>query len=368
MMGATGAMMADSGKVQPPTKIPNAITRVMSWGYRLGIGFQNRRFDRGSGVTRLDMPVISIGNLSAGGTGKTPMVHWVANELQAMGNKPTIAMRGYKAPPGEMGDEEREHHEALLDVPVVAQPNRIAGLQALFETDPEINCVILDDGFQHRQLARDVDIVLIDASHPPYEDALLPRGYLRDPPSSLARADSIVISHAEMVNTGQLKGLQDWIEAMYPQCPLAITEHRWGTINRYSLADGDWVCEQVLSEELISDRLVGVCGIGNPDGFFGQIGQSGLNLVGKIVLRDHAQFDPSAINLILQYAQSNHATALCMTRKDWVKARDRLRDKSEAQVEQFQVIVPELGLFFRSGDQAIRGILKRALGSGISGS
>jgi tetraacyldisaccharide 4'-kinase len=345
--------MADSGKVQPPTKIPNALTRAMSWGYRLGIGFQNWRFDRGFGVTRLDVPVISIGNLSAGGTGKTPMVHWVANELQTMGKKPAIAMRGYKAPPGEMGDEEREHHEALPDVSVVAQPNRLEGLQALFETDPMDDCVILDDGFQHRQIARDVDIVLIDASHPPYEDAILPRGYLRDPVSSLARADAIVITHREMVRDDELAELVGWIKSQVPGCPVAVASHEWDSVTTYTSNEGRWDAQKMECEHFAGKRILGMCAIGNPAGFFAQIHALGWDLVEEIELPDHYAMDDDEIGWLCSLASKSKADAVCMTRKDWVKAGDLLAGKLD-----LPVVVPELVFRFESGADLIRSLIR----------
>jgi len=350
------AMVNRMGKrIQSPTRLPNTITRVLSWGYGIGIGFQNRRFDRGIGVTKLDVPVISIGNLSAGGTGKTPMVHWVANELQAMGRHPAIAMRGYKAPPGEMGDEEREHRQALPGVPVVAQPDRIAGLRTLFETGTNVDCVILDDGFQHRQIARNVEIVLIDASSPPYADALLPRGYLRDPISSLTRAHAVVITHREMVSDEQLDELVGWIKSKVPGCPVAIASHGWDSAMVYSSNGDVWQGESMSIEQVESGKVVGVvgvCAIGNPDGFFRSIERAGWELVDRLALTDHDPFNDAAISRLVQLIESSNALALCMTRKDWVKVSDRLLPSAR-----FRVIVPELGLVFESGEESLRALI-----------
>lgn len=350
-MGRAMVNMMSKG-IKSPTRIPNVITRVMSWGYGIGIGYQNRKFDRGSGVTKFDRPVISIGNLSAGGTGKTPMVHWVAKDLQAMGKHPAIAMRGYKAPPSEMGDEEREHREALPDVPVVAQPDRIAGLKSLFASDEQVDCVILDDGFQHRQIARDVDIVLIDASSPPYRDALLPRGFLRDPVESLSRADAIVVTHREMVNDEQLDEVVQWLKTQVPACLVAIASHGWGSVTMISSIDDVWESKKVSPEDLHGERVLGVCGIGNPAGFFRQIEASNWELVDRVELRDHDAFDDNVIEMICDRAESAGASVVCMTRKDWVKAEDRM---PTAVV--FKVVVPELGIVFQSGEESLRALI-----------
>ena len=127
-----------------PTRLPVFLASALSKLYTIGINHQNRKYDRGIGVTTLDRPVISIGNLSTGGTGKTPVVEHVVRTLMEQGHHPAIAMRGYKAKPGQMSDEEREHASILKGVPIVAQPDRIAGLQKLFacELGEQIDCVV----------------------------------------------------------------------------------------------------------------------------------------------------------------------------------------------------------------------------------
>ena len=342
--------MSLSDRIQSPTKLPNFITRSMSWGYGIGIGHVNRKFDRGVGVKKLYMPVISIGNLSAGGTGKTPMVHWIANELIKAGKHPAIAMRGYKAAPGEMGDEEREHRLALPNVPVVAQPDRIAGLEKLFASEEQVDCVILDDGFQHRKIARDVDVVLIDASVPPYRDALLPRGFLRDPASSLCRADAIVITHREMVSDEKLAELVGWLKGLVPDCPVAITSHRWESVAVYtnSPTGERWDVEHVQCGEFKGKKIIGMCAIGNPAGFFGQIQAQGWELENEVELPDHYELDDDEVDWLCNLAKEPGVDAVCMTRKDWVKLQDRLPVSAR-----FQVIVPELKLVFESGEDQL---------------
>ena len=345
-----------SSSIKSPTKLPNAITRVMSWVYGFGIGFVNRRYDRGVGVAKLDVPVISIGNLSAGGTGKTPMVHWVAQQLIDSGKNPVIAMRGYGAKPGEMGDEEREHREALESVPVVAQPDRIGGLKALFDSGEQVDCVILDDGFQHRKIARDLDIVLIDASSPPYGDALLPRGFLRESSDSISRADAVVITHREMVSDGQLSELVDWVREQTPGRPVAIASHVWNSVHRYTRVDGKWEAKSRGVEEFVGKRVLGVCAIGNPGGFFRQIEACQWDLAEKIELPDHHPFDDDEVDRLCRLASESAVDAICMTRKDWVKISDYLLH-GDAIGTNYEVIVPELVMQFEAGESDIRSIL-----------
>ena len=144
-------------------------------------------------------PVISIGNLTLGGTGKTPMVQHAASVLMDAGHRPAIVLRGYGARRGEDSDEAMEHRAALPGVPVMAQPDRVAALATLRRTHPEVDVVLLDDGFQHRFVKRCSDIVLIDARRVLDEERVLPAGRLREPLASLARATDVVVTHADRV-------------------------------------------------------------------------------------------------------------------------------------------------------------------------
>lgn len=205
------AMSPDGSRSAP---LPGPLGRLAGAIYAREIRRRNRAYDRGGRVTRLDRPVISVGNLSAGGTGKTPMVMKLATALLEAGHHPCIAMRGYKAAAGR-SDEAEEYRARLVNVPVVAQPDRISGLRALFATEVgrDVDVVLLDDGFQHRRLARDLDIVLVDATRSPFEDRLLPAGYLREPPASLERAQAVVITHAEAVVGGEIDRLEAGLRA-----------------------------------------------------------------------------------------------------------------------------------------------------------
>ncbi|MGV6813400.1 MAG: tetraacyldisaccharide 4'-kinase [Phycisphaerales bacterium] len=348
-------------RVPSPTKIPNAITRICSWGYRVGIDHVNRRYDRGVGVERLDVPVISVGNLSAGGTGKTPMVHWIARTIQEKDRVPMIAMRGYGARGGEMGDEELVHRESLPGVEVVAQPDRLAGIRKAKDEGARFDAVVLDDGFQHRKIARGLDMVLIDASRPPYEDALLPRGFLREPSRSLRRADAVVITHRELVSTGQFERLVCWLRRQVPERPIAVTSHAWVGMDRFERVDGRWESQPVEVDSIRDQRVFGVCGIGNPDGFYAAVQEAKGEIVDSMTLADHHRFGVNTAGLIVDRMKESQAEMLVMTQKDWVKARETLGGVLESRGLHVSVLVPRLGLAFDSGENAIRTLVEQAL-------
>ena len=355
--------MTGSEPARRPTPLPGWITGPLSRAYGAELARRNRRFDRGIGVSRLAVPVVSVGNLSAGGTGKTPFVRWAVETLRGMGRCPAIAMRGYKARPGEMSDEEREHREAMPGVPVVAQPDRAAGLRALLASEPgrRVDCVVLDDGFQHRRLAREVDIVLVDASRPPDRDALLPKGFLREGLDALRRAHGVVLTHAELVDEQELARLVGVLRAHLPgQSPIAVTDHAWtGLIRAGDGADlgSDW---------LRGRSVVAACAIGHPEGFLAGLERAGARVLASMVLRDHDPFAPATLRQLERLIRDSRPEALVVTMKDLTKIRDRMPDAG------CPVVVPMLGLAWRplggtQGQEGIRGLLAAGIGADVRG-
>src|SRR4051812_28640544 len=151
---------------------------------------------------RAQRPVVSVGNIATGGTGKTPVVQWLANRLRDSGKHPAILLRGYRSTPELGSDEQLMLARALNEghpspVMVAANPSRIEAARVMVQQRPRVDVFVLDDGFQHRKLARDFDVVLIDASNPFGFDHVLPRGLRREPLRGLARANAFLITHAE---------------------------------------------------------------------------------------------------------------------------------------------------------------------------
>lgn len=310
--------VADGARHGP---VPAWIGRVLEPIYAAAIARRNRRFDAGRGVVRLDRPVISVGNLSVGGTGKTPMVVHLVRELLAAGRRPCIAMRGYvpRSSRGDRGaalsDEAEQYKRLLPGVPVVAQPDRAAGLQRLFATDEGrvIDCVVLDDGFQHRRLARDLDIVLLDASRNPFEDRLLPAGWLREPVASLARAHAIVATHTELAGPQRTESILRSAAAITPRAALAAARHAWSAL---TVAQAGVEREEPVGW-LAGRRITAVCAIGNPEGFLAGVRAAGAQITSSMVLPDHDRYDPETVRAITRTATG--AAAIVTTEKDWAK-------------------------------------------------
>jgi tetraacyldisaccharide 4'-kinase len=177
--------------------------QTVAFFYAAGVQLRNRGFDWGLlPIHRANVPVVSIGNLTAGGTGKTPMVAAVADWFTSRNMLPVILSRGYRALEDSLNDEKLVLDQLCPHVPHLQSPDR---LKSAREASAHLGAqvLILDDGYQHRRLARDLDIVLIDALDPWGAGHLLPRGLLREPKSALQRADLVVLTRADQCAPGE---------------------------------------------------------------------------------------------------------------------------------------------------------------------
>jgi len=242
---------------------------------------------------RVDVPVVSVGNLSAGGTGKTPFVAMLVRELARRGLRPGILSRGYGAARGDTrheNDEARWLARTLGGVELVQDPERVRGARELVARGVEV--IVLDDGFQHRRLARDLDLVLVDATRPwglpaagaeaPVR-ACLPRGLLREPPAALARADALVLTRTDQVAAAELARLGNELGALAPGRPILAAVHR---ARRLHAPDGR---EQPLSA-LAGRTLDLVSALGNPEAFQRTLEALGARVGEHRVFPDHHRY------------------------------------------------------------------------------
>lgn len=210
------------------------LLRLPAAGFGLAARLRGTLYDRGwLASERVDAGVVSVGNLSAGGTGKTPCVAWVARALVQAGSRVGVASRGYGAAAGLANDEQRLLAEQLGGVEFASARERVRAARELLARG--CDAIVLDDGFQHRRLARDLDLVLVDATQPfglPWDGraspprALFPRGLLREPPSALARAQAVVITRSDQLAAGALELLSREVERLAPRALQARACHR----------------------------------------------------------------------------------------------------------------------------------------------
>jgi tetraacyldisaccharide 4'-kinase len=287
--------------------------RVAAWPYGAVVSIRNFAFDRGwLPAHDAGVPVVSVGNLTLGGTGKTPMVEWVARWFRQRGVRVAILSRGYGSEQG-LNDEGRVLEENLPDVPHLQGSDRVK-LARIAVAELRTELIVLDDGFQHRRLARDADVVLIDALDPFGPGQLFPRGLLREPVRSLKRARVVVLSRADLI--GQAKraairsdaertaGRLQWVEARH--APLCLID------------------DQGLNSPLQDLKRLAIaafCGIGNPDGFRRTVMPLCRNLLDFRIFPDHHNYTASDVAALKHWVEELGANLVLTTQKDLVKLR-----------------------------------------------
>ena len=322
--------------------------------YRTAMYWRNRKFDRaihddGQGIIkRASIPVISVGNLTTGGTGKTPFVIWIAKYLQDRSLRVVLISRGYGLKKSERiavpNDEALEMERRLDDVPHLQDPDRFRMVQ-IAEQEHDSEIIVLDDAFQHRRLHRDLDLVLIDATAPFGFNRLLPRGLLREPLSSLRRADAVVLTRADLVDDNKREAI---IKRIREENGSALIAQTQTTMTGLIQFDGH---QEALSK--VAHKSIYVfCGIGNPDSFIATINQLQCDIAGSSVFPDHHHYQHYDLDRIGQSAVDLGATAILCTHKDLVKIGfSRL-----AGVPLYAVLID---IKFQSGKKGIEQMLDR---------
>lgn len=288
--------------------------RLLSIPYGLTVRGRNRLFDLGwQRSFQAAVPVVSVGNLTVGGTGKTPCVEYVARFLRGRERRVAILSRGYGSRAG-VNDEALVLEENLPDVPHLQGPDRVALAQVAVE-ELESEVLVLDDGFQHRRLRRDLDLVLIDATCPWGHGFLLPRGLLREPLSSLKRAHVVMITRCDQVDAATLQDIHARIERHAPHALILQTIHRparWINASRHTLP----------LNELAGRPWVGFCGLGNPDAFRRTLTTLGGDVIDWRTFPDHHNYTRGDIDDLTRWAQRQPTDAVVVTtQKDLVKIR-----------------------------------------------
>lgn len=284
---------------------------VLSHLYSLGVLARNFAFDRGVlPVHCVGVPVISVGNLTTGGTGKTPLVAFLADELQCRGWRPAILSRGYGATDGGPNDERLVLERLCPTVPQAQGRDRVALSRDLIARE-ECDLILLDDGFQHRRLARDVDLVLIDALQPWGYGHLLPRGLMREPLAALKRASLILLTRANLAAPADLERLHAQLSRLCPAVP------------RLEIAFEFSGLQTLTGERLPLDRLHGqstalFCGIGNPVAFIEQV-RSLASVAATWTWPDHHRYTGPELAVLGEWSGHTGAPWTVTTLKDLVK-------------------------------------------------
>ena len=298
------------------SQIYDAGVRARTWAYRSGL------FEK---VT-VDAAVVSIGNVTVGGTGKTPLTICLARELQSRGRTPAIVSRGYLkkgrglvivsdtegilAGRRRAGDEPYLMARALPGVPVVVGPNRaLASLVAVGRFKPDV--ILMDDAFQHLKIQRDLDVVVIDSTDAFGNGMLLPRGLLREPPKHLGRADVIVLTRVDQCTS--LEELKANLRDLNEAAPIVETVHRPAALTDYHSG------AEVELAELNGMKVAALSGIGNPKAFERTLAELGADVIKRWRFPNHHVYRRSRLSDMVDRARDAGAKALITTEKDMVR-------------------------------------------------
>jgi tetraacyldisaccharide 4'-kinase len=291
-----------------------AILRVGMWflsvPYGLIVRLRNSAYNRQvMKAKKAGVPVICIGNLSVGGTGKTPAVEWLARYLREFDIQVGIISRGYGSKAGP-NDEAMLLQENLPDVPHIQNPNRVQACQTAVE-ELESEILILDDGFQHRRLRRELDIVLMDATDRAFK--LLPAGKLREPLRGLARAHFLILTHADRATPTEIANLKHRLHSYASNLPIALARHSATAWHHKTL-------ESQSSDAFAGKKAIAFCGLGSPASFQRTLAELHIEVLATQTFADHHNYTAEDVQNLCQWAAGFPADTLVLTsQKDFVK-------------------------------------------------
>lgn len=308
---------------------------------------------------RLDAKVISIGNLTWGGTGKTPLVEMVVRYISGANKKVTVLSRGYKLPYNqdkirdhklslseEIGDEAALLRLNMPHIPVLVGVDRVrSGVLAIRNHGADF--LVLDDGFQYWRLSRDIDILTIDATNPFGNGMLLPRGILREPISDLARANMIVITKVNTATAQQVEDIKNIVKRFNPDAVIALAIHKPVRLIEFASPE-NLHSIRMDGKELPLDLLKGkeiavICGIGDPVYFLKTIENMGGIVKIKFIYEDHSAYSFQDLAGICYSAQSAGVDTILTTDKDMIKLKP-LISRHASDFDDFQFRFLALGV------------------------
>jgi tetraacyldisaccharide 4'-kinase len=289
--------------------------------YRSGVALRNASYDHGLRKARkAALPVVSIGNLTVGGTGKTPIAAWAASRLLALVARPAILLRGYGS------DEVLLHRRWHPSIPVLPDPDRLRSARSAAEQGADV--LVLDDGFQHRRIARDLDVVLVSAEQE-FPGRHLPRGPFRESVASLERADLVIVTRRDAPDS-DVDELRRAVERLVPAKPLAVVK----------LAAGGWLDLEGRPAQPPRGEVLAVTAVAEPLAFQTQIEEATRRPVTLLIFPDHHDFDADDAREIAEDAEGR---TVVVTEKDAVKLVE-LKDLLPPAVRVLTLVVrPELG-------------------------
>ncbi len=262
-------------------------------------------FDR----KRFNARVISVGNITIGGTGKTSLVEFIARRFKERGNKIAIITRGYKRRSFDsLGDEPSMLLKKLIDIPVIVDKDRVSAIKRA-EKEYKSDIVILDDGMQQWWIKKDLEIVTIDAVNPFGNRHMIPRGILRQPLRTLSKADIFILTKTDMA--GNLEFLKRSLDKHNHKALIVESVHH--PVGFYHLGEK----ESIIDKGFIKGKKVALLsGIGDPDSFFRIISKLGAKVESELKFRDHHNYTKAELQIVSERLKSEGLKTLIITEKD----------------------------------------------------
>lgn len=289
--------------------------------------------------SRLNCKVISVGNITLGGTGKTSLVEFIARYLKQQGHKVVILSRGYKRMhPETMGDEPYMLQMNLKDIPVIADADRIrSGNRAI--RDYGADTVIFDDGLQQWRIKKDLEIVTIDATNPLGNRYLLPRGILRQPLSSLKRADVFVLTKTNL--NADIEGIKDTLNKLNPSAMIIESIHQ--PLGFYDINKP----QRAFDTETLKGKTAALfSGIGDPDSFEDLIIGLGINIGLSFRFTDHHNYTQEDLERIIKGSGDKNIDTIITTQKDAARLHNL-----QLTTYNLQLLVLRIGLVIKKDEQ-----------------
>ena len=326
---------AAKGKGPTPLFSIETVLLVLSVVYGGVMGIRARLYEKGVFPTKtLPCRVVSIGNIIAGGTGKTPMTMLVAQRIRDLGYRVVVISRGYRGRmeatggivsdgrtifkgPEDAGDEPYLMANMLTDIPVVVGRRRYeAGMLAVKRFKPDV--IVLDDAFQHIRLKRDLNLVLLDSRSPFGNGHTLPRGLLREPVSALRRAHAVIFTRSNKANTPSILG------RLPAHRPVFYTDHT-PVIRKSGPLNNAFLTETLEISNLKGKKAVAFAGLADNGQFFDSLKAAGCILLHHFSFADHYRYGCKDLDRIAEMAKKKCADVLVTTHKDFVKIENGYR-------------------------------------------
>ncbi len=298
----------------PVAAAARAALSPAAWAFGVGVARRNGQYDQDRGVLPVTVPALSVGNLTVGGTGKTPVAAWCAAQLAAAGARPAIVLRGY-------GDDEWRVHQLLSPaMPVIVQQDRVAGIREAAGQGADV--AVLDDAFQHRRAQRVADLVLVSADRWTGRTRLLPAGPWREPLASLRRATVAVVT-VKAAALDRVEAVCAAIRRVAPDLPLAVVGIAPGYLQRVMLPEEVGAADQEPMVAIAGERVGVVSAIGDPTAFEAQLAAVGARPDARRFPDHHAYTGGDVSALLAHWDRGSRVTRVVCTLKDAVKLASR---------------------------------------------